>query len=1440
MSDNKSINIDANNHIDVIKGVIDILFKGKEVNSREFAEYLVSNNNSEEDFKNIQVILEELDPKNRSWFEGNLSEIVDNVDIFQGTIDLKESAKRGDYNEGYGEIHETHNSASEFAPDTQNKSTNISDIVLPEEMVKAGVKYVLSRIKHYLLTPKLASNVLVEYSMLSSTLEPSNPDKLQCVSFVVGENDFKDRINSYYTECIRQTNLCGLSVYQHPHFLYNIDFGIKKDDKKNTDDDTTTWTWADGMGVTGTIKINDNKDGSKEKKYFIDTDSNNNPDYEVGKFRNFKGLYFDVFELERPFNEMLREAKKRDDPDKGLTCSQLSEIQNTLHSFCHKNISRDRQVESSVYISFPIYGSRASNQLPQYEIKRKDGKIALQGVGAFFIYFEPLIDLSKPIYQEIIKIIMSKIAYEMGNFIRLVSANYMFNLGLQLQEKARKEALKSARSAIMSRNMSHNLGSHVMSYLKQSLSSVQRILDDRLLALLFENNEDMLRNVRDELSIRIRNDNDEKGALPFLVGLGKFISYLQERQDFIATIATDYIPYLSTVNLKDFIYDELNPDKRYERHKDRKNFKTDNILLGNIARSEGLGRPTSPTIKIENNDNKETEESKLNDIVLKFRSFDGNPVKDGSGNVIDNEAERDLQRMRDYDLSLPGGVVGRQALFSIIENVIRNAAKHGNWREKGKLELTFDFFTKEEISLYNDILAIEKSIESSTDDDEKQELGKRRVNLTDKLERRHPNIKKQLEDKDSNAAERLSLLEVFNKFYLDALDSKDLYFITLTDNMSMGEDVSKQDEKLEKLRKAIKEPLINELGEMNEASKGIKEMRISSTWIRNLQEGETYNPIQYDKDAKDGKKLMPEKKWTPVSKEQSAPALYARISNGHLQYIFCVLRPKKVAVVSSRFPKMTTNLSAAEPKNNYNNDAFLRYSWGAFHPEDFIKEKNKSYEFVIYDEESDSDDSWWLDLRYVSSSRLLRLKETPLHDILFDNIKKMYGDTEKEREQEKKLYDSMLCQLYRHISNYQECIDNVLIDDNKVKAKIDSEIDAGDMPFHGVKVVDGEEGKKSLDTKTGTWYIYRTHHDTAKEFNKFMKEQNGKEFAPNVYVEGITGNNSTDRLVRNEDINEGWFYRHLHAMKENVAIFDERIFTKIYGLGEADLIEISKNEVNLKELRNNFLAKKNPADRKTWNEDHKNDWQEFIKKEYKVQSNDKSIQSCDSAESTTEYFPTTNSQKRVFVFTIIRDLLDPSKFNIYGLSRNLQGAFLCDELTDFGGKYISTCRKLAQLSWADDNLKVEWLQGVDYYKNMFDDISIHQGLLDKLYTVFNIKDKPELKEKLTNRFYMEFSSNLESEEMRYVVIVKEYGKPARVKRISEIYNSETAIKNDEKIIIGEPFYLLPGMCIHSGRSKPSVVDMPQRLPFIQYASIENAVLDCKYSLVELLDYARYE
>ena len=93
--------------------------------------------------------------------------------------------------------------------------------------------------------------------------------------------------------------------------------------------------------------------------------------------------------------------------------------------------------------------------------------------------------------------------------------------------------------------------------------------------------------------------------LPILVGLGRFMNYLQERQDYIATIATDYIPANSTISFKDFIYDELKPDLRYKRHKETGSSLSEtvgtqpmNLLMEYIAFSEGYNDSNKIVLKI--------------------------------------------------------------------------------------------------------------------------------------------------------------------------------------------------------------------------------------------------------------------------------------------------------------------------------------------------------------------------------------------------------------------------------------------------------------------------------------------------------------------------------------------------------------------------------------------------------------------------------------------------------------------------------------------------------------------------------------------------------------------------------------------------------------------------------------------------------------------------
>lgn len=875
------------------------------------------------------------------------------------------------------------------------------------------------------------------------------------------------------------------------------------------------------------------------------------------------------------------------------------------------------------------------------------------------------------------------------------------------KKKYLKLSFQVAKAAIMSRNMSHNLGSHVMSYVKQSLSSVDNMFHDNVVAQLF------------------KDEAKEEISFPFLLGLGHFFSYLQERQDFIATIATDHIPNYSTVNFKDHIYDELNPDKRYQRHKDHKNLEIDNILLGNIAQSEGLGRKTSPT-----------KDTSLADIVLKFRNFAGDTPDAGS------PAEKNLEEMRRYELSLPGGIVGRQAIFSIVENVIRNAAKHGNWRDAGKLELTFDIY------------------------DYIHDRDSERISIDDKID-----------------DESLSLQEVLKRYYFSSKDKYDNYIITLTDNLSVSK------ESLGNLRRALNEEYVDpETGTISDRNKGIKEMRISSAWIRSLdkqKEEFTVSYLSQEQNTLTEKEWQNDKHWYYEEEESNkiSPLIYARISKSKegtqgLQYIFCVPIPKTIAVVSNNID--VDILRKANTK-------LYEKGWRIFSPKDFLDiQTDKSFEFVILDDK-DEDKDLYKKIRQKTSSRLNRISE----------LNSLYGLVEQINtgKIDDIDFNGIYSQLYCHLAAFQEN-DKIAILDSKATARHKDALQAVAIP-RGGSYLSAAGGKVSIsDGVKVEPYIYRTHHDSKSEFLNFMKDcAPGGVFQNFKYVEGISGNNSTDRIVRNEAIDDIWFFKHLHAMKTKVAIFDERIFSKVFGLKESDFFEdIIVTDNNIRDVKSD-IAKKYPEDILQLPSLRTPD---AIKEYLKGKGFPKE---CDvnSDNFTAKVF----EQKNVFVYSLIRSKVDASVYHLVGLKdfKKKEAEFVC------------CCGRLASFSW---DIKKEELiiNSTAELRGQFDKISIHQGLLDKLYTAFGIRNhdnEAALKEKLTYYFYKFFS--------------KSEGKDA-----IEFLHEDSEYKG----------WFLPGMVIHSGRSKPGEKDMPQLLPFIQYASIEHTVFDCKLSLVELLDFARYE
>ena len=934
-----------------------------------------------------------------------------------------------------------------------------------------------------------------------------------------------------------------------------------------------------------------------------------------------------------------------------------------------------------------------------------------------------------------------------------------------------KESEKSAKAAIMSRNMSHNIGSHVMSYLKQHLGSVKDIVTDGILSDLI--------NGENELAKKLENTT-ENTTLPFLMGLGHFISYLQERQDFIATIATDYIPYFGNVNFKDTIYDELNPDKRAERHTERTNGKTDNILLGNIARSEGLGRINQSTSR---------RSGQLADIVLNFQDsdnnvFDGNPVVNKDNPIAGREnAKKALDAMRKWEISVPGGVIGRQAVFSIVENLIRNTAKHGNWRDQGKLELTFNCYTKD--SLTEEFCNLKEReadiLRRNTDKDGKLK------ELSQEDENKLNDIRKSLEKWTEDAVpteephywgedkkKHNSLMEVLWYFYGQSLDADDLYFVTITDNVNISEKA------VDKLRTALMEDYIDNESKMIEGNKGIKEIRISAAWLRGAKNEEEY--------YNSGAKLIDPQTW------KKAPLVYVRQHSGCLQYIICLQKPRKLAVVSQRLPSEESE------------KAFKKLNCRYYTPETYRKEKNKSFDFILFDDsnKAEKEEYSYDALKSISSSRFWKLSD----------IEEL---AEKDDQEEPELFkrlqnvteeslNDILLLLYKRLSQY-EIGDSIWIDDKTASANVNRDTVGTTPQYTKSNYITARDGIEKGVRK----FIYRTHHDSEKEYGNFIDKVNDGTIKGNIFVEGISGNNSTDRLVRNEILNDVWFYKHLHAMKEQVAVFDERLFTKIFGLEEAHLKiegEPDVNDGNRKKIRKRYKTEIIKNNEEKWRSFLDLNLSEQDKKLKEAFKND--VTSTEETDAVTGIKPIVYRQKGVYVFTLIQDP-NPDKqnvFNLYGLS-------------EASSNTKSICAKIASLSWSQTdglifNGKITNKKD-NYFNNYkrFDRMSIHQGLLDKLYEVFGIKDQQKEKERLTRQFYQAFSTSFVN------------------KLKSDDENSEMIVGNNEL-----PF--LQGLCIHSGRSKPSQIDMPQKLPFIQYASIEDAVLDCKYSLVELLDYARYE
>lgn len=215
--------------------------------------------------------------------------------------------------------------------------------------------------------------------------------------------------------------------------------------------------------------------------------------------------------------------------------------------------------------------------------------------------------------------VVTRVAYSLRNAI----SSYRIKL----------EATKSAIGAIMSRNGSHNIGSHVLAALSHNVGTMP---DDRVL-----------------------------------------YQYIQHRMDYIATATTE----LPVWNQPLSFVGNLVKAFLMQRH-----------LLDYITGSEGLkayqfqNRTVDTTSigcqpntirlhvkRIGDDDSAWNEETNYSVEPSKATNFISYPDTPASPNAL----------MRDLEIAIPGGIVGQHAFFTIIENILRNAAKH-EWSKIGK------------------------------------------------------------------------------------------------------------------------------------------------------------------------------------------------------------------------------------------------------------------------------------------------------------------------------------------------------------------------------------------------------------------------------------------------------------------------------------------------------------------------------------------------------------------------------------------------------------------------------------------------------------------------------------------------------------------------------------------------------------------------------------
>lgn len=270
--------------------------------------------------------------------------------------------------------------------------------------------------------------------------------------------------------------------------------------------------------------------------------------------------------------------------------------------------------------------------------------------------------------------------------------------GILLNRKVMKHSVKSAVSAIISRNHSHHIGSHVT-----PRASVDKI-KERLKIL--------------KCKIPKDKNTGKDNILPVINGLkSKLDEYIQRKADFMAEISTEPLTTTKTMSF----FNEI-----------MLNFISNSLLMDNIGANEGVNYKEG-----RHNDNRLRIRVHVGNRELTARFHGGQSCSCDQLTSISFPYScccncpdpRPLQVKPEFDdlsVALPGPL-GEFALYSFLENFIRNVVKHNHG------------YFKEDTESYLDIhIKINELDENDPDKNEfyKVEVWDNVTNLTDDLKER--------------------------------------------------------------------------------------------------------------------------------------------------------------------------------------------------------------------------------------------------------------------------------------------------------------------------------------------------------------------------------------------------------------------------------------------------------------------------------------------------------------------------------------------------------------------------------------------------------------------------------------------------------------------------------------------------------------------------------